>query len=285
MEEAMTYNRAVIVFAAFLLVLGPSSTSPVTAQSRFDRSGPRPPPAEKYRISDSDLRDIGIAHGAMPALPNKCYENVSISNEFLQRFTTKGFSLEALCLAITSPWVQYHPETGRPLAVSKDFLLVVPDCFKNGAPFLDCKFNYDHTSGLKFVDAGQDVHARAMAVDAAVRRVIASGRYGTQCGCENMRWTRDQLELASRPYCRVDVAPACLEQMSRQKYRIGSLVAETNGYSFENVLTKGATDYGDFDISPRLMRGYAYRIGSPEGDDDTPYVALPPGRRIGIGVQ
>jgi hypothetical protein len=73
--------------------------------------------------------------------------------------------------------------------------------------------------------------------------------------------------------------------MSRQKYRIGSLVAETNGYSFENVLTKGATDYGDFDISPRLMRGYAYRIGSPEGDDDTPYVALPPGRRIGIGVQ
>jgi hypothetical protein len=172
------------------------------------------------------------------------------------------------------------------LPVSKDFLLAVPDCFKNGAPFLDCRFNYDHSSGLKFTDAArQELHARALAIDAAVRRVIASGRYGTQCGCENIRLDGRRLELSSRPYCRVDVAPACVEQISRGTYRIGSLVTEVTGYAFENVPTKGLTDYGDFDISPRLARGYAYRIGSPEGDDDTPYVALPPGRRIGIGVQ
>jgi hypothetical protein len=73
--------------------------------------------------------------------------------------------------------------------------------------------------------------------------------------------------------------------MSLRRYRVDSLVPEINGYSFEGVPTKGLTDYGDFDISPRLPRGYAYRIGSPEGDDDSPYVELPPGKRISIGVQ
>jgi hypothetical protein len=86
-------------------------------------------------------------------------------------------------------------------------------------------------------------------------------------------------------FCRIDLAPACLEQMSRRQYRAGSLLPEIDGYSFGGVPTKGLTDYGDFDISPRVARGYAYRIGSPEGDDDTPYVDLPAGQRISIGVQ
>jgi hypothetical protein len=73
--------------------------------------------------------------------------------------------------------------------------------------------------------------------------------------------------------------------MSQRQYRADSLVPEIDGVAFEGVPTKGLTDYGDFDISPRLPRGYAYRIGSPEGDDDTPYVDLPQGQRIGIGVQ
>jgi hypothetical protein len=73
--------------------------------------------------------------------------------------------------------------------------------------------------------------------------------------------------------------------MSRQNYIAGSLVPEIAGYAFDGVPTKGFTDYGDLDISPRLARGYAYRIGSPEGDDHTPYVDLPPGQRISIGVQ
>jgi hypothetical protein len=282
----MTHYRVRTVLAAFIVALVPWSRDPAAAQSNIDRSAPSPPPSEKYKVSDRDLLNIGIAFGAMPDFPNKCYGNVSISNKFLDRFKARGFSLETLCLAITSPWVQYHPETGKPLPVSEDFLLVVPDCFKNGAPFLDCKFNYDHSSGLRLTNAGrEEVYSRAVKVDAAVRKVIASGRYTTQCSCEKLRWSDNQNRHLLGAYCRVDVAPACIEQMSRREYRTGSLVEEIEGFAFEDVPTKGFTDYGGFDISPRLARGYAYRIGSPEGDDDTPYVALPPGKRIGIGTQ
>src|SRR5215470_3595265 len=213
----MTHYCAQIVLVALSLTFVADGTVPATAQriDRIDRSAPRPSPPEKYKISDNDLQRIGIARGGMLAFPNKCYGDVSISNEFLDRFRSKGFSLEALCLAITSPWVQYHPETGKPLPVSKDFLLEVPDCFRNGTPFLDCKFNYDHSGGQKLTDAGrQEVHARAVEVDAAVRKVIAGGRYATQCACENIRWDRKQIKFSSGAYCRVDVAPACLEGMS-----------------------------------------------------------------------
>jgi hypothetical protein len=282
----MAHNHARTVLAAFILAFVPCSPVPVVGQDNIDRSAPRPPPPEKYKVSNNDLLNIGIAFGDMPAFPNKCYGNLSVSNELLNRFKARGFSLEALCLAIKSPWVQYHPETGKPLPVSKEFLLGVPDCFRNGTPFLDCKFNYDHSSGLRLTDAGREhVLVRAVEVDAAVRKVIASGRYATQCACENMRWNNGRIKFSTRTYCRVDVAPACIELMSRREYPAGALVYEVEGVAFENVPTKGLTDYGEFDISPRLARGYAHRIGSPEGDDDTPYVALPPGKRIGIGMQ
>jgi len=285
----MSHNHdryALVALALTFVVAG--SIVPAAAQSRdrIDRSAPQPRPPTKYKISDNDLQSIGIARGHAQAFPNKCYGDVSISNEFLDRFRAKGFSLEAVCLAITSSWVQYNIETGRPLTVTKEFLLEVPECFKNGAPFLDCRVGFDHASGLKLTDQEQrEIRARAVAVDAAVRRLIAGGRYATQCRCEDMRWDRTQIRFSPGASCRVDAAPVCLEQMSRQNYRAGALVPETSGYAFEGVPTKGFTDYGDFDISPRLARGYAYRIGSPEGDDDTPYEDLPPGRRIGIGVQ
>jgi hypothetical protein len=168
-----------------------------TAQE-FDRSAPRPA-RQKYKLSDDELRSMGVARGDVPAFPNKCYGSVSISNEFLAPFRARGFSLEAVCLAITSPWVQYNPETGKPLPVSKDFLFVVPDCFKSGTPFLDCEFNHDHASGLKRTDAGrQGVHTRAVEVDAAVRRIIASGRSGNQCACDSLRWQGSQLRVLRR---------------------------------------------------------------------------------------
>lgn len=283
----MSNIRARIALAALALALVAGGTVAASAQNRdrFDRSV-KPRPALKYNIADNELQRYGIAHGAMAAFPNKCYGDVSVSNEFLDRFRSKGFSLEALCLAITSPFVQYHPETGKPLTVTKDFLLEVPECFKNGTPFLDCKFLFEHASGLKFGEREwQHVHARATAVDAAVRNALASGRYTTPCRCEDMRWDRTRIRFAPGAYCKVDLAPACLEQMSQRKYRAGALVTEFDGYSLEGSPTKGFTDYGNFDISSRLPRGYGYRIGSPEGDDDTPYVDLPAGQRISIGVQ
>jgi hypothetical protein len=280
----MTHDRARIALAASILAFYTCIPILATAQEidEIDRRTRTPPPPEKYKVSNNELLNIGIAFGSMRAFPNKCYGNVSISDEFLNRFKARGFSLETLCLAIQSPWVQYHPETGKPLPVTERFLLGIPDCFRNGKPFLDCKFNYEHTSGLKVSNAGRQVHVDALKIDAAVRRVIASGRYATECTCKDIRWNG---AVTLGGHCRVDAAPTCLEQMSRGEYRAGSLVEEIRGYNFENVPTKGFTAYGEFDIAPRLAGGYAYKIGSPEGDDETPYVVLPPGKRIGIGVQ
>ena len=48
-------------------------------------------------------------------------------------------------------------------------------------------------------------------------------------------------------------------------------------------ILKGWTDYGEFDISPMHPRGYAYRIGSPEGDDDRPFLELSSGTELKLG--
>jgi hypothetical protein len=254
----------------------------------IDRSAPRPPPEKKYKVSNIYLRNLGLAFGAIPAFPNKCYGDLSISNDFLNQFRARGFSLPALCLAITSPWVTYDPETAKPLSVVKQgFLLEIPDCFKNGTPFLDCKFNFDHTSGLKFVDAERHkIRGLAVRVDAVVRGMIARGRYAAECSCADIKW----VSALSRPelngHCRVDAAPICMEQMSNGKVRTGSLVLEeADGYSFKGLPMEVGTSYGGFDISVQLPRGYGYRIGSPEGEDDEPFRELTPGQKISIGPE
>jgi hypothetical protein len=241
----------------------------------------RLPPPKKYKVSDEYLHSIGLAFGDMPAFPNKCYGDLSISDAFFTPFKARGFSLQALCLAITSPWITYDPETGKPLTVvSQGYLLQVPDCFRNGTPFLDCKMNFDTTGGT-----APEARERALQVDAAVRKIIANGGYASECSCDDVRWLKDFNKFSFRRACRVDSAPVCMERMSHGKVRSGSFVFEEDGYSFENVPTKGATDYGGFDISPQFSRGYVYRIGSPEGDDDQPYQDLPPGRKIAIGPE
>jgi len=37
-----------------------------------------------------------------------------------------------------------------------------------------------------------------------------------------------------------------------------------------------------FDISPKLPHGYAYRIGSPEGDDDSPFLNVTPATKLNV---
>jgi hypothetical protein len=270
--------RTPTVLAALAVTLVAHAAVPAAAQ-------PRAP--AKYRISDVELWRNGIAHGAMAAFPNRCYRDVSISENFVDSFRSRGFSLQALCLAITSPWIQYHVETRKPLMSTMDFLLEVPECFKNGTPFRDCRFTFD-IFGMRLTDKDQQrFRTLAGTVDDAVQRDLLNGRYKTQCRCEDMQWDASlkMVKFASLAYCRVDVAPPCLEQMSRGAYRAGSLVEEVTGEKFDAVPREGAIYYGAFDISPRLPRGYAYRLHAPEGDDDSPYPDFPAGQRIRIGVQ
>jgi hypothetical protein len=93
--------------------------------------------------------------------------DISISSEMLEHFKARGFSLETLCLGLTTE-LSYNPESGarvpsvglarrcdtwRELGLDLDkgwcdadayysVNLNLPDCFKNGTPLLDCRMSY-----------------------------------------------------------------------------------------------------------------------------------------------
>ena len=103
--------------------------------------------------------------GVVPSHPHKCpypigahVENgaltrgdidISISSEMLEHFKARGFSLETLCLGLTTE-LAYNPESGARvpgvgLTQSSPYYgvnLNLPDCFKNGTPLLDCRVRY-----------------------------------------------------------------------------------------------------------------------------------------------
>ena len=111
------------IFISFASALTPAIGQAQQLDNDASRWSRLPPP-KKYKVSDEYLHSIGLAFGDMPAFPNKCYDDLSISDEFFAQFKARGFSLHALCLAITSPWVTYDPETGKPLTVvSQGYLL------------------------------------------------------------------------------------------------------------------------------------------------------------------
>ena len=99
---------------------------------------------------------IAVHELRMRPFPNSCAAagnaNLSVSNELLQHFRGRGFSLESLCLGLSSH-IHYDPETGRqlPLAnlveLGRDRAMVIPlnlpDCFRNGVSQLDCDSKYD----------------------------------------------------------------------------------------------------------------------------------------------
>jgi hypothetical protein len=292
-------------------------TLPASAK---DPNAPPPPDPLRWLMTAEEMRNAGLAlriisrdnigdFGAtVSSYPNKCYfapdYELAVSGKKLAYFQARGFSLETLCLAITSP-VHYNPETGRPIPVAVPALLdrsgsrkpiqahklfmfglSPPDCFRNGAPFLDCNMTYDELWGFK-LSAADEQSSRAFAVksDQWIRKVI--GGYGRECTC-------DEIDISSGAYegsvsikgeCRLDTFPACLRDRVRGQNPIGALVVEfPDGYTMDkryNFSGALGTRYGAVEISSRLAHGYAYRIGYPEGDDDMPDVLPPPRIRTG----
>lgn len=308
--------------ALFLISLSCCSL-PVLAK---DRNAPTPATPLRWLMTADEMRNAGLAlriisrenvgdFGASALVyPNKCYfepnYELSVSDKKLGYFQARGFSLETLCLAMTSP-VQYDPETGRPIPVAVPafldrstnrkpiypsnnlfmFVLSPPDCFKNGTPFLDCKFTYHHLEGVKFSDAEQqssrlfDVKA-----DQWIRKVIGGPGYDRECTCTQIEFSSqdyDRGALRIKDRCRLDTFPACARGRVRGQDPMGTLVVDiTDGYTLEQRYNRGGemvlgTKYGAIEISPKLPRGYAYRIGNPEGDDDMPNVLPPPRIRTG----
>jgi hypothetical protein len=321
-------NRLCVVALGLLYVCDSVSNAASAAQDgRFDRSY-EPPAPLRYKVDASTLYKAGFsvryisANGVVleggtaevgPSYPNKCFLETSyrkeftLSDQFYAHYRARGFSLASLCLAVSSGgWVKYDVETGKPLRLANGFLIDIPDCFRNGAPFLDCTHNFEYTFGLKLKDAErQDVRNRAIDVDAAIHTLIADGKFSRPCTCDDLEIKQHEelilknkvsiarVNIKGSGYrgqppvekfsCRVEHIPQCARDWLAGRDLDGWMVHEVeDGIYFEWTPLKGSTDYGPFDISPKLPHGYAYRIGSPEGDDDSPFLNVTPATKLNV---
>jgi hypothetical protein len=116
------------------LVLLPLSASSLPGLAK-DETAPPPMKPLRWLMTAGEMRNAGLALRIIaqenervgdfaapgPRYPNKCYfepgYELALSDKKLAYFRARGFSLETLCLAITSP-VHYDPETGKPVPVA-----------------------------------------------------------------------------------------------------------------------------------------------------------------------
>jgi hypothetical protein len=314
----------VVALGLFLICDAFSSATRAAQDDEFDRSY-KPPAPLRYKTDAKTLYEAGFSvrsyntNGALlaggtssvgPSYPNKCFlapEELTLSDQFYAHYKARGFSLASLCLAATSgDWVKYDIQTGKPLRVVNGFLVDIPDCFKNGTPFLDCTYNFEHTFGLKVKNAERaSIRKRAIDVDKAIRQLMADGKFSRECTCDDLEITREQDPIPARKErfssvkikgsgsgkqqpvqqfaCRVDRMPPCVRDWLAPRRLGGWMLYEVDdGVHFKWTPLSGFTDYGPFEISPELPRGYAYRIGSPEGDDDSPFLDVTPGTKLNV---
>jgi hypothetical protein len=163
-----------------------ASQLPARSQNAANPQNNSVQPVQAVDLSIAKLRSYGIAltplrsgGGFANACPTKTYTPfgagfeetpfaLSISDDMLGHFKERGFSLEALCLAMRSPLL-HDSATGKalPLASVSGWGLLplnVPDCFKNGTPFLDCTINYFWQDGLKLDQGDKENFGSAAAV-------------------------------------------------------------------------------------------------------------------------
>ena len=153
--------------------------------------------------SHAQLRALGLEVGegfgpesGAKQLSNTCPRfggdgmyNLSFSNEFMARYTARGFTKLALCAAVASG-IRYDPETGRPLrsviladfdkvrrhqeeagTVTDPLPLEIPDCFKRARPLADCDVRYDMLTGKRV--SSRDVQRMARTPDEGEGGIIA----------------------------------------------------------------------------------------------------------------
>jgi len=187
-------------------------------------------------MTSQELAAQGVAIAGTRAirLPYSCAAagnpSITVSDRFLAHFRAKGFTSEAICLALSSR-VRFDPETGRQLPVVQvsdvraggrepEIVLNFPPCFRNGVPFLECNMRFDSWWGGRLQLSQQTDYRRfAIELDTMVRAFLARTR--------------------------------------------GSGIFKTE------ALGRGlfSSEYEWFLASRALARGYGYALHGPEGDD------------------
>jgi esterase/lipase superfamily enzyme len=127
--------------------------------------------------------------------PNRCPFEIpddayvlSISNEMLRHFESRGFSLNTLCMALTAP-MHMDLETGNVVPYVEMLeglhehviILNVPDCFKNGTPLLDCRIRYHWYWGRQSHEDPRRIENEYIGIgrelDNLIRGGISSGQF------------------------------------------------------------------------------------------------------------
>jgi hypothetical protein len=156
-------------------------------------------------------------------------DKLSVSDQLLQHFMARGFTLESVCLAFSSV-MRFDPETGRqlPLAFVREIgevPLNVPTCFRGGTFFQDCALRFDQNWGQRLKPRQLAEHREfARSFDVNAREFIQRNRL-------------------SGVFYRLDMAQNRFPQWLQSTY-------------FEWIIA-----------SRGLPRGYGYALHGPEGDD------------------
>jgi len=218
----------------------PTQTTTVSASPGIGQVGTKVP---MISMTAEQLRSAGIAvrsAGAIP-LPHSCATtgatDLSVSNDMLSAFQSRGFTLESLCVSLSSAF-RFDPESGKPMPFAslpkgQAVPLNLPDCFKRAVPFLDCSWRNDHYYGGVISQGERDQNRKiGQAIDRVARRQIQTMRGGrivrphdSNCG---ERMNAFDIQVDGRSICVI----------------------------LETVL-----------LSESLPLGYGYALASPEGND------------------
>jgi hypothetical protein len=134
-------------------------------------------------IDELAAQGIAMRGGHIRPFPNSCGPSgnprLSVSSEFLEHFQADGFTLESLCLGLSSR-MHFNPETGQqlPLALvpqaggdSIEIPLNLPGCFRHGVSDLECDARFDSWGGNRLDPRDRD-REFARKFDVMVRRHI-----------------------------------------------------------------------------------------------------------------
>ncbi|WP_262047308.1 hypothetical protein [Bradyrhizobium sp. Bra78] len=177
----MKVHQAVLCAAIGLVAIPLPSYEVAAQESKLALIRMAPAELAAHGISVRELRT--------PPFPNSCQvagnPRLSVSNEFLAHFKARGFSLESLCLGISSH-IHFDPETGRQLPLvhlpelarsrSANIPLNLPDCFRNAVPYLECNVKYDTWEFYRLKPDEIDRQS-AIKLDALVRKFIESRQF------------------------------------------------------------------------------------------------------------
>jgi len=225
----------------------------------------------------ADLKPTGIAlEGYGPdgfqikQYENRCYyygdggNSLSVTADLLRYYEKNGFSLNSLCMALTSG-ILFDPESGRRLpsyvvvdekvlrqqgfadagVLSPELPLDVPKCFRRGVPLSDCVFNYNPVSGKKLSGRARDWFAQmGEKVLEIMTAELRSGTFARPCACEE----RNQIPRS----CHTEKNGAC----EGERYIVGNLAIERRrlpGVPYEASI-------GFYDFSPALPLGFGYAL-------------------------